>query len=75
MGKKLTNLNRFISVIIDIDEKWFVIFEHTINHLFLAMFVYLNLNTIFHALFLFYYFFFLLLPMLSIFKCIQSLSD
>ena len=33
MGKKLTSLNRYISVITDIDEKWFVIFEHTINHL------------------------------------------
>ena len=33
MGKKLTNLNRYISVITDIDKKWFVIFEHTINHL------------------------------------------
>ena len=33
MGKKLTNLNRYISTITDIDEKWFVVFEHTINHL------------------------------------------
>ena len=33
MGKKLTSLNRYILVITDIDEKWFVIFEHTINHL------------------------------------------
>ena len=31
MGKKLTNLNRYISVITDIDENWFVIMEHTIN--------------------------------------------
>ena len=33
MGKKLTNLNRYISVITGIDENWFVIFEHTINYL------------------------------------------
>ena len=33
MGKKLMNLNRYISVITNIDEKWFVIFAHTINHL------------------------------------------
>ena len=31
MGKKLTNLNRYSSVITNIDEKWFVSFEHTIN--------------------------------------------
>ena len=34
IGKKLTNFNRYNSVITDIDKKWFVIFEHTINHLF-----------------------------------------
>ena len=34
MGKKLTSLNRHISIITDFDEKWFVIFEHIINHLF-----------------------------------------
>ena len=33
MGKKLTNLNQYIVVVVDIDEKWFVIFQHTINHL------------------------------------------
>ena len=32
-GIKLTSLNRYISVITDIDKKWFVIFEHTTNHL------------------------------------------
>ena len=31
-AKKLTNLNRYISVTTDIDEKRFVIFERTINH-------------------------------------------
>ena len=33
MGKKLTNLIRYISVITDIDEKWLVIFLRAINHL------------------------------------------
>ena len=33
MVKKVTSLNRYISIITHIDEKWFVIFEHTINHL------------------------------------------
>ena len=32
-GRKVAILNRYISVITDIDEKWFVVFEqHTINH-------------------------------------------
>ena len=34
MGKKLTSLNRYISVLTDVDEKWFVIFEHTIEPFF-----------------------------------------
>ena len=33
MGKKLTNLNQYISVVTDIAKKWFVIFEHTIKQL------------------------------------------
>ena len=33
MGKKLTSLNRYISVITDIDDKWLAVIEHTINHL------------------------------------------
>ena len=33
-GQKVGNFNRYISIITDIDEKWFVIFEHTINCLF-----------------------------------------
>ena len=33
MFKKLTSLNQCISEITDIDEKWLVIFEYTINHL------------------------------------------
>ena len=33
MGKNLKNLNRYILVITDIDEKWFAVFEHTMNRL------------------------------------------
>ena len=33
MGQKWAILKRYISVITNIDDKWFVIFEHTINHL------------------------------------------
>ena len=33
MGKKVTSLNRYISVITDIDEKWCAVFEHAINRL------------------------------------------
>ena len=52
-AKKLTNLNRCISVITDIDEKWF----SSINHLSFIMFVYSNLNIIFLVLHLFSNFF------------------
>ena len=33
MGKKSTSLKWYISITTNIDEKWFVVFEHTINHL------------------------------------------
>ena len=33
MGRKQTSLNQYISVITDINEKWFVIFQHSIHHL------------------------------------------
>ena len=48
----------YILVITDIDEKWFVIFEHTINHLSFGYVVYSNLNTIFLVLHFFSYFLF-----------------
>ena len=32
-GQKLTNMNQYILIIANINKKWFVIFEHTINHL------------------------------------------
>ena len=62
MGKKLTNLNRYMSVSTlsnDIVEKWLVIFEHTINHFLSVRFIYPNLDTIFLFVifFLTFYFF------------------
>ena len=45
MGKSFTNLNRYISVITNVDEKLFVIFEHTINHLSLG---YVHLSQLEH---------------------------
>ena len=54
MGKKLANLNRLIWVIIDIDEKWFVVFEHTIDHL---AFGYVRLTQQENQFFLFCFFF------------------
>ena len=55
MGRKRTILNRYISIITDIDEKWFVIFEHTINWL---SFDYVHLPQLKHY-FSFFFFFFL----------------
>ena len=52
MGRKWTILNRYISVITNIDRNRFVIFERTINRLFLVMFIYPNLNTIFLLFFI-----------------------
>ena len=64
-------LNRYISVNINIDGKWFGIFEHTINHL---SFGYVRLpqpEYYFSRFFLFSYFF-ILLP-LSTFKLLNAL--
>ena len=58
MGKKLTSLNRCISVITDIDEKWFEVIEYTINHLSFGYVRLPDLNPIFLVLHLFPYFFF-----------------
>ena len=38
-GQKLTNLNQYILIITNINKKWFVIFEHTINHLSVSFFL------------------------------------
>ena len=56
MGKKLTNLNQYISVVTSIAKKWFVIFEHTVKQLSLDYVRLPNLNTIFLVLNLFSFF-------------------
>ena len=53
---KTLNLNRYISVITDIDEKWFVIFELTLTHL---SFGYVRLPQLKMLFFLFSIFFLL----------------
>ena len=63
MGKKLTNMNRYLLVITDIDGKCFVLFEHNINHLcigYVRLPQLTNLNAIF--LVLFFLLFFLFFP-------------
>ena len=54
-------LNRFISVITDIDEKWFVSFEYTINCLSLGYVRLPQLEYYFSSFFSFLLFFFFLL--------------
>ena len=61
MGRKRTILNRYISVIIDIDEKWFVIFEHTINCLSFG-YVHLPQLEYYFLFFLTFFFFFYTSP-------------
>ena len=62
-------LNRYISVITDIDEKWFVIFKHTINWL---SFGYVRLPQL-EYYFSYFFFFFLILLRLSTFKPLNVL--
>ena len=76
MDQKWAILNRYISVITNIDEKWFVIFEHTINHL---SFGYVRLPQLeyyfssFFFFFLTFFFFFILLLQLYTFKLLNAL--
>ena len=73
VGRKWTILNRYISVITDIDEKWSVIFEHTINWL---SFGYVHLpqpDYYFSSFFLLFFFFFIILLRLSTFKPLNAL--
>ena len=72
IGKKLTSLNRYILIISDIDEKWFVVFEHSINHL---SFGYVHLPQLknYFSCFAFFFVFFLFLLPLSTFKQINAL--
>ena len=70
-AKKLTNLNRCILVITDIDKKRFVIFDYTINHL---SFSYVRLPQFeYYCIFLFFYVSFF--PMLSTFKLLNALHS
>ena len=72
MGKNLTNLNWYILVITDSDEKCFLIFKHTINHLFFGN-VRLSLLEYYLSFTSFFFLFFLfLLPMLA-FKPLYAL--
>ena len=73
MGKKLTNLNRYISIITDIDEKWFVLFEHSINHLFFG-YVHLGQLKKYFSCFPSFLTFFFLLP-LSTFEQLNTLHS
>ena len=56
VGKNLKNFNRCISVITDVDKKWFVVFEHLSTTFLLVMFVYLNLKA-FYCFVSFFFFF------------------
>ena len=71
-GQKWAKVGEFepISITTDIDEKWFVIFEHTIYHLSLVMFIRANLHTV--LFFVFSNFFFLFLPKLSTCKPLNA---
>ena len=73
MGKKVTSLNRYISVITDIDEKIFAVFEHTINRLSFGYVCLPQLENYFSCFrfFLLLFFFFFLLP-LSTFKPLNA---
>ena len=68
-GQKGAILKRYISVITNIDKKWFMIFEHPINHL---SFGYVCLPQLEYYFFLLF-FGYLLLNCLT--HCIQSLSN
>ena len=70
MGRKWTISKRSISVITDIDDKWFVIFEHTINRL---SFGYVRLPQLEYNFSSFFLLFLLFLLQLSTFKPVYTL--
>ena len=72
-GQKVTILNRYISVITGIDEKWFVIFEHTINCLSFGYVHLPQLEYYFSSFFSYFFFFFILLLRLSTSKPLNAL--
>ena len=71
IGKKLTNLNRNISVNPGIEEKWFVVLSTLSTTFLLVMFVYPNLILVLHFFLTFFFFFFFPLP-LSTFKPLNA---
>ena len=73
MGKKFMNLNQYMSVVTDTDEKQFMVFEHTINHHSFGYVCYPSLNTVFLVLHLFLTSFSLLLLRLFTFKPLNPL--
>ena len=73
MDNKLMNLNRYISVITNIDEKWFVIFEHTINHLSNGYVHLPQFECHFSFFFSVLFAFFVFLPMLSTSKPLNKM--
>ena len=70
MGKKLTNLNQYISVITGFAKKWFVIFEHTIKQFSLD---YVCLPQLEYNFSCFASFFFFIFLALSTFKQLNAL--
>ena len=60
--QKFANLNLFSSVTTGIDEKWFVIFENTINHFSFRYVCLPNLNILLFFLFCICFFFLPLTP-------------
>ena len=70
MGKKLTNLNQYISLITGIAKKWFVIFEHTIKQFSLD---YVRLPELEYNFSCFASFFFFIFLALSTFKPLNAL--
>ena len=73
MGRKLMSLNRYISVITHIDEKWLAVFEHTINHLLFGYARLPQFENYSSCLVSFFFTFFLFLLMLSTFKPLNAL--
>ena len=67
------SLNQYISIISDIDEKWCVVFEHSINHLSLGLPQLKNYFSCFASFFVLFFVFFLFLLPLSTFKPINAL--
>ena len=77
IGRKLTSLNRYTSVIINIDENGLGFLSKLSTAFLLVMFIYPNLNTIFlvFSFFLLFFFFFIIVLRLSTFKPLYALHS